>query len=172
MIDGTVTAKQESEWKVVVGVFTYDWRIYLPVIKSLRRTIINPFHDIPETGHFGALQTTELESRDFNWPVMRWRVRKYVSGCDVCHRIEAPRQTRHGINMPLDSPSRQWERIRMNFVTNLPESTASAYTGILVIVDRMTRLAIYLPFRTDIVLPGLPRVQLKTSYPNTASWKT
>jgi hypothetical protein len=62
-------------------------------------------------------------------------VRKYVSGCEVCHRIKAPRQARHGINMPSEILSRPWEGVTMDFVTELPDSTASGYTGILVIVD-------------------------------------
>jgi hypothetical protein len=143
MIDGTDTAKEESQWKVVAGVLTYEGRIYVPAIDSLQGKVISLFHDIPESGHFGALKTTELVSRDFYWPVMDTRVRKYVSGCEVCHRIKAPRHARHGINMPLEIPSRPWEGVTMDFVTDLPESTASGYTGILVIVDRQTKMAIY-----------------------------
>jgi hypothetical protein len=46
----------------------------------------------------------------------------------------------------------------MDFVTDLPESTASAYSGILVIVDRLTKMAIYLPCRKDIDSPELARM--------------
>jgi len=158
MIDGTDTAKEESQWKVLAGVLTYEGRIYVPAIDSLRGKVISLFHDIPESGHFGALKTTELVSRDFYWPVMDTRVRKYVSGCEVCHRIKAPRHARHGINMPLEIPSRPWEGVTIDFVTDLPESTASGYTGILVIVDRLTKMAIYLPCRKDIDSPELARL--------------
>jgi len=86
------------------------------------------------------------------------RVRKNVSGFEVCHRIQAPRHARHGINMPLQAPSWPWEGVTMDFVTDLPESTASGYTGILVIVDRLTKMAIYLPCRKDIDSPELARL--------------
>jgi hypothetical protein len=46
----------------------------------------------------------------------------------------------------------------MDFVTDLPESTASGVTGILVIVDRLTKTAIYLPCRKDIDSPELARL--------------
>jgi len=46
----------------------------------------------------------------------------------------------------------------MDFVTDLPESTSSSYTGILVIVDRLTKMAIYLPCRKDIDSPELARL--------------
>jgi hypothetical protein len=45
----------------------------------------------------------------------------------------------------------------MDFVTDLPESMASGYTGILVIVDRLTKMAIDLVCRKDINLPELAR---------------
>ena len=158
MIDGTDTAQEESQWKVVAGVLTYEGRIYVAAIDSLRGKVISLFHDIPESGHFGALKTTDLVSRDFYWPVMDTRVRKYVSGCDVCHRIKAHRHARHGMNIPLQIPSRPSECVTMDFVTDLPESTASGYTGILVIVDRLTKMAIYLPCRKDIDSPELARL--------------
>jgi len=127
------------------GVLTYEGRIYGPATDSLRRKVICLFHDNPEPGHFGALKTTELVSRDFYWPTMDTRVRKYVSGGEVCHRIKAPRHARHGINMPLETPSRPWEGVTMGFITDLRESTVSCYTGIVVGADRLTKMAIYLP---------------------------
>jgi hypothetical protein len=157
-IEGTDSTKEESQWKVVGGVLTYEGRLYVPAVDSLRGKVISLFQDNPESGHFGALKTTELVSRDFYWPGMHWRVRKYVSGCEVCHRIKAPWHTTHGINMPLESPSRAWEGVTMDFVTDLPESTAVGYTGILIIVDRLTTMAIYLPCRKDIESPELARL--------------
>ena len=120
-IDSTDTTKEESQWKVVAGVLTYEGRIYVPAVDSLRGKVISPFHVNPESGHFGSLKTTELVSRDFNWSAMDSHVRKYVSGCAVCHRIKAPRHARNGINMPLETPSRPWEGVTMDFVTDLPE---------------------------------------------------
>jgi hypothetical protein len=46
----------------------------------------------------------------------------------------------------------------MDFVTDLPESTASGYTGILVVVDRFTKMAVYLPCRKEIDSPELARL--------------
>jgi hypothetical protein len=47
------------------------------------------------------------------------------------------------------------EGVTIDFVTDLPESTASTYTGILVVVDRLTKMAIYLPCRKDVDSPEL-----------------
>ena len=63
--------------------------------------------------------------------------------------------------MPLEGPTRPWEGVTMDFVTNSPESTASGYTGILIIVDRLRKKAIYLPCRNDIDLPELARLSFE-----------
>jgi hypothetical protein len=85
MMEVTDTTKEQSQWRVVAGVLTYERRIYIPVTDSLCGKVISLFHDNPESGRFGALKTTELVSRDFYWPVMDGRVCTYVSGCEVCH---------------------------------------------------------------------------------------
>jgi len=144
-----------KEWKVTAGDLTYEGRIYEPADDTLRSQVISLFHHNPESGHFGAHETAELVSRDFYWPAMDSTVQKYVTGCELCHRIKAPRHARHGLNMPLKPPSRPWEGVTMNFVTDLPDSTASKYMGVWVIVDRLTKMATYLPGRKDIDSPEL-----------------
>ena len=85
MIECSDTPKEKSQLKLVVGVLTYEGRIYVPVVDSLLGNVFSLFHDNPESGHFGALKTTELVSRDFYFAVMDSRVRKDVSGYEVCH---------------------------------------------------------------------------------------
>jgi hypothetical protein len=62
--------------------------------------------------------------------------------------------------MPIQPPSQPWEGVTMDFVTDLPESTASTYTSILA-VDRLTKMAIYLPCRKDVDSPELARMIFK-----------
>jgi len=156
--DDTDTAEEESQWKVVAGALTYEGRISIPAIDHLHGKVTSIFHENPESGHFGALKTTELVGRDFCWSAMDSHVCKYVSGWKVCHRINVPQHARHGINMPLEKSSPPWEGVMMDFVTDLPQSTASVYTGILVNVDRLTKMAIYIPCHKDIDLPELARL--------------
>jgi len=75
--DGTDTAAEERKWKVVAGALTNEGRIYIPAFDHLHGKVINL--------HFGALKTTGLVSRDFYWSAIDSHVRKYVSGCEVCH---------------------------------------------------------------------------------------
>jgi hypothetical protein len=59
--------------------------------------------------------------------------------------------------MPIEPPSQPWKVVTMDFVTNLPKSTASAYMCTLV-VDRLTKMANYLPCRKDINSLELARI--------------
>jgi len=88
-------------------------------------------------------------------------VRKYDSCCEACHRIIPPPHTRPALNMALETPSRPCEGVIMDFITGLPESMVSRYTGILVIVDFLTKMGIYLLCPKDIDSPELPRLSLE-----------
>jgi hypothetical protein len=151
-----VSTADEIQWRSIDGVLTYERRIYVPA--ALCSKVNSDFHDNPESGPFRTLQTATLVSRDFYWPAMTSEIWKYVAGCELCNRIKAPHHARYGFNMPLSPPSRSWEELTMDFVTDLPESTASIYTGILVIINRLTQMEIYLPCRKDINSPELGRM--------------
>jgi hypothetical protein len=85
----TNTGEVESLWKDVVGALTYEGRIFISAIDHLYGKVISVFHDNLKFGHFGALKTTVLVSRDLDWSTMDSNVRNYVSGCEVCHRINS-----------------------------------------------------------------------------------
>jgi hypothetical protein len=72
--------------------------------------------------------------------------------------MTAPRHGLNTIKLPFETHSPRLEGITMEFVPNLPNSMASGHTGILVIVDRMTKVAICVPCRMDIDLPELAGV--------------
>jgi len=120
--------------------------------------VISLFHDNPEFGLFRALRTAELESIDFYCLGLDTTVRKYVAGSEVCQWIKAERHTRSGANMPLPASFHPGDGLTMDFVTDLPQSIKSGYTGILVIVDRLTKMAIYLPRWNNIDSPELARM--------------
>jgi hypothetical protein len=158
-VTGHMTKDETTEdWAVSAGALTFEGRVYVPDSDELRSKVIALHHDNSESGHFGALKTAELISRNFYWPALQTSVRQYVAGCEVCHQVKAARYARYGVNMPIEPPNQPWERVTMDFVTDLPESTASAYTGILVVVDRLTKMAIYLPCRKDVDSPELARM--------------
>jgi hypothetical protein len=60
--------------------------------------------------------------------------------------------------MLLSPPSRPWEGLTMDFITDLPVATASGDTWIMVIVNGLTKIVIYLPWRQEIDSQELARM--------------
>jgi len=129
-----VSTADKSQWISIDLASTYDRRIYVPA--ALCSSVTSLTNDNPKSGHFGALKPAELISRDFYWPAMKSEIRKYIASCKLCQRIKEPHLSCYGLNMPLSQPSCPWEGLTMDVITDLPESTASGYIEILVIIER------------------------------------
>jgi hypothetical protein len=65
-----------KKWKVTATALTFKWRIYGPADDRLGSQVNRCFHDTSESGHFAALKTTEVVSRDFYWPEIDATARK------------------------------------------------------------------------------------------------
>jgi hypothetical protein len=100
-------------------------------------------HDSKIAGHFGRDRTLELISRNFFSPKTDDYVQQYCNECANCQRMKAPRHAKHGLLHPLELPCKPWTHISTDFITDLPES--SGYTKILVVVDRFTKMAHFMP---------------------------
>ena len=53
-----------------------------------------------------------------------------------------------GLLQPLSVPGWKWEEVSMDFISALPTSV-KGYDSIWVIVDRLTKVARFIPVRTD-----------------------
>jgi hypothetical protein len=71
-----------------------------------------------------------------------------VAKCDVCQRVKAEHQRPAGLLHPLKIPEWKWEEIDMDFIVGLPR-TPAGYDSIWVIVDRLTKVAHFIPVRTN-----------------------
>jgi hypothetical protein len=78
---------------------------------------------------------------------MKRDVAAHVDLCDNCHRVKAEHQRLAGLLQPLKVPEWKWEEIRMDFIVGLPQ-TRDGYDSIWVIVDRLTKVAHFIPVRT------------------------
>jgi len=85
----------------------------------------------------------------------------YVDSYDVCHRNNALLLTWAGGNVLLPPPYNLSDGITIDYVTDLQESTMSGYMDILVIVNRITKMAIYLCYPKDINSPELAHILLE-----------
>jgi hypothetical protein len=67
--------------------------------------------------------------------------------CAMCQRVKAEHQRPAGLLHPLKIPEWKWEEIGMDFITGLPR-TQKGYDAIWVIVDRLTKVAHFIPVKT------------------------
>jgi hypothetical protein len=74
-------------------------------------------------------------------------VAAHVAICDVCQRVKAKHQRLAGLLHPFKIPNWKWEEIGMDFITGLPR-TSKGYDSIWVIVDRLTKVAHFIPVKT------------------------
>ena len=134
------------------GMLLYKGRILVPNQRSLVHEILRLHHDEPSAGHWGIQKTLELLQRKFKWEGMRQDVEEYVQTCPVCQGNAAPRHKPYGQLDPLPQPSRPWKEISMDFITQLPVSNVGTeeYNAILTVVDRYTKMAIFLPVQDTI----------------------
>ncbi|WVZ75897.1 hypothetical protein U9M48_023916 [Paspalum notatum var. saurae] len=88
----------------------------------------------------------DLKER-FWWYGMKREVAEYVAVCDTCQRVKAKHQRPTGLLQPLKIPKWKWEEISMDFIVGLPR-TQKGYNSIWVVVDRLTKVAHFIPVNT------------------------
>ena len=116
--------------------------VYVPE-GPCRVRVISECHDNLLAGHFGVAKTLELISRTYWWP-QQWKlVKAFIKSCDICSRSKTARHRPYGLLQPLPVPDRPWSSISMDFITNLPPS--GGHDSILVVVDRFTKMAHFIP---------------------------
>lgn len=138
-------------------------RILVPNNPSLRASILRLHHDDPLAGHYGSDKTSVLLHRHFYWDHMEEDIRTYCEECDVCQRVKVKRHKPYGLLMSLPRPERPWSEITMDFVTGLPECPSGLAGGvpfdaILVVVDRYTKMARYIPCHKTVDSPELAKL--------------
>ena len=134
------------------GMLLYKGRLVVPNQRSLVHELLRLHHDEPTAGHWGIQKTMELLQRKFKWEGMRSDVEEYIHVCPICQGNSAPRHKPYGKLEPLPQPSRPWKEISMDLITHLPVSQRGTeeFNAILTIVDRYTKMAVFLPIRDTI----------------------
>jgi hypothetical protein len=87
----------------------------------------------------------DLKTR-YWWYGMKRVIAEYVSLCDTCQRVKAEHQRPARLLQPLKIPKWKWEEIGMDFIVGLSR-TQAGYDSIWVIVDRLTKVAHFIPVK-------------------------
>jgi Integrase zinc binding domain len=133
-----------SRWSVDnVGFVQINQRILVPESGDLRLRILQSFYDHLVSGHFGINKTLSVIRWEYTWPNIREFVADYVKSCTTCARSKAKQHKPYGLLRQLPVLLRPWESISMDFIKQLPNS--EGFTAILVVVDRFTKQALFIP---------------------------
>ncbi|WVZ80963.1 hypothetical protein U9M48_028396 [Paspalum notatum var. saurae] len=129
------------------GTVWYKNRICVPDADSINKLILSEAHDTAYSIHPGSTKMYHDLKERFWWYGMKRAVAEYVAVCDTCQRVKAEHQRPAGLLQPLKIPEWKWEEIRMDFIVGLPR-TQKGYNSIWVVVDRLTKVAHFIPVNT------------------------
>jgi len=130
-----------------------DGKVYVPKDEELRAEVIWLHHDILVGGHGGQWKTVELVTRNFWWPRVTMEVKWYMEGCDLCQRNKNRMEPSTEKLMPNEAPDKPWVYIIADFIVKLPLSRG--YDSILVVCDRLTKMAHFIPMTEKTSAEGL-----------------
>jgi ribonuclease HI len=133
----------EDSW----GTLWLGKQICVHNLKHLKELILREAHDSAYSIHPGSTKMYKDLKTHYWWFGMNWDIALYVSLCDTCQRVKAEHQRPAGLLQPLKIPEWKWEEIGMGFIVGLPH-TQAGYDSIWVIVDRLTKVAHFIPVKT------------------------
>ena len=102
-------------------------------------------NDNCSSGHFSADKTLDKVKKTAWWVNWRDSTIQYVTSCETCQKSNRTTGKRFGLLQKISEPKKRWEIINMDFSTVLPPGGAYPYKSVLVIVDRFSKKAKFLP---------------------------
>ena len=148
----------DPRWVTTDGLLLHNNRIWVPDADSLRVRVLRYKHDHQLSGHLGQNKTLALVRQEYVWPGLRDFVKSYVRSCVTCRRNKYVHHRPYGFLRQLPVPERPWDSISMDFIEKLPLS--HGFTSILVIVDRLSKMGLFIPTVDEINATELARLFL------------
>ncbi|GJW66433.1 putative reverse transcriptase domain-containing protein, partial [Tanacetum coccineum] len=133
---------------------------WLPCYSDLRTVIMRESYKSKYSIYSGSDKMYQDMKKLYWWPNMKVDIATYVRKCLTCSKVKAKHQRPSGFLVQPEIPQWKWHNITMNFVTKLPKSS-QGYDTIWVIVDRLTKSAIFIPMRETDPIEKLARMYLK-----------
>lgn len=142
-------ASHAKNYTLDEGLLYLSGRLCVPDYKNVRTKLLHELHDVPLAGHLGMDKTYRSARRLFFWPCLYSDVCRYIASCDSCQRVRSNNQATAGLLQPLPVPTGCWESICMDFIIALPPSGLSKFDAIMVVIDRLSKMAHFVPTHTN-----------------------
>ena len=123
-------------------------RLYIPAHAGLREQLIAEHHDTGIAGHFGRNRVLAAVQQKFWWPQMKNMIAEYIRSCPACQQNKGATTSPAGTLQPLEISEDRWASVSMDFIVRLPE-TKAGFDAIMVVVDRLTKYAFFIPTHTS-----------------------
>jgi hypothetical protein len=150
-----LTSPDEHGYALHEGIIRFNGRVWIGSNSALQTKLITAFHSSVVGGHSGADATYQRLKRLFAWTGLKAQVIDFVKHCDTCQRAKHNNHPPAGLLQPLPTPTGPWRDITMDFIDGLPLS--DGYNTVLVVVDRFTKFAHFIPLRHPYTAPSVAR---------------
>nr|GEW19812.1 putative reverse transcriptase domain-containing protein [Tanacetum cinerariifolium] len=148
------------------GTLCLNGKSWLPFYGDLRTVIMHESYKSKYFIHPGSDKMHQDMKKLYWWPNMKADIATYVRNCLTYVKVKAEHQRPSGLLVQPEIPQWKWDNITMDFITKLPKSS-QGYDTIWVIVDRLTKSAIFVPMRATDPMEKLAKMYLKEVSP----WK-
>ena len=125
------------------GLLTFENRLVVPDVDSLRADLIHEAHDQISSAHPGQHKTYLLLQPRYYWRGMTADVERYVRNCHACRRSHVKRDRPPGLLHPLPIPERPWQHVAMDF-KSFPQDN-KGFDTIYVVIDRLSKQSVSIP---------------------------
>lgn len=140
-----VHTPDEQGYSLDQGLIKFQGRLWIGNNSALQTKLISALHSSAVGGHSGIRATYHRVSQLFHWSGMKQQVEDWIRQCQICQQAKHERTHPGGLLQPLPVPTRPWKDITMDFIDGLPKS--ESFEVILVVVDRLTKYAHFLPLK-------------------------
>ena len=131
--------------------------MYIPKEGDLREAILREAHRAHYCAHPRVKKMYADMKKLFLWPNMKSDVVDFVLKCLECQQVKEDHRNPSGLLQRHDIPMTKWEVIHMDLIVGFP-LTSSRHNAILVVVDKLAKIAHFIPVRDTYDVIDVARV--------------
>ena len=151
-----VRVLRRDEQQLEEDLMLKERKIYVLKNKELRAEIIQLHHNVLAAEYREWWKTTELVTRNYQWPEITKEVEKYIDSCDIYQRMKNRMEALAGKLMANEVPEKMWTHLTVDFITKLLLVTEKDI--ILVVCNRLSKMAHFVAMIEKTTAEGLARL--------------
>jgi hypothetical protein len=122
--------------------------------------ILKEMHNLTYVGHPGYQKTVAAVKSHYFWPGLKREIAEYFARCMECQKVKAEHRHPARFLQPLPIPEWKWEVVTMDSITGFPR-TSKQHESIMVLVDKLTKSAHFIPLKTTHKVADVVDIFLK-----------